>query len=88
MSIFQQLFQASRFQVYLELWEKTWSRVTIGLDMHDFVHELNCTIKWMVEGLIFYEKLVDISNKFPFEYLFQIPPFFMVQDVIKQVQMQ
>jgi len=39
-------------------------------------------------GLRFYEKLVETSTKFFFEYLPSSPPFEMVEDATKQAQVQ
>jgi len=43
-----------------------------GLDMYHFDYELNWAIKWVIKAFIFYGKLVDTFNKFPFEYLLQV----------------
>ena len=45
-------------------------------------------IKWMIQGLIFYGKLMDTFSKFSIKYLPQIPPNGMVDDAINQVQVQ
>ena len=51
--------------------------------MHNFDHELNQVIEWMIKELKSFEKSVDTSSKFAFEYHPQIRPVGMVEDALK-----
>jgi len=59
-------WHASRFYVYLDQGWKHQTSVNVDQDMHNFVHKVNWVIKWMIKGLNFYGKLVDIFNKSAF----------------------
>ena len=54
---------------YILSYEAKPSKVTAGLDLHDFGLELNWVITWVTNVLSFHRQSLDTSTKLPFEYV-------------------